>query len=237
MASESTSWAVIAEDPIVVRREYDFGGGMANATAVGFGDKRLLLISPPKDVAPEVLEELREYGEVVAVLEPNGMHHMGLDLCREVYPYAVTYLSEVAAARIAKKEKLDGALEPIEKLRELVGDAIEVLEVPSSKVGDVVIRAKTDRGMAWWFGDFIGNAPLMGNWLVRSIFKWTKSGPGFKVNRLFFKFFVTDRKVTRDWFIEQLKGTPVDLFIPAHGEPIQRAGLAEELTQMLTDAA
>ena len=236
MASKNTSWSVLCEEPIVVIREYSFGPGMANATAIGIGDNRLLLMSPPTAVEPEVLEELREYGEVVAILEPNGVHHMGLELCHEVYPYAVAYVSEVAARRIRKKEKYPGAFESLDKLRELLGDKVEVLEVPGNKVGDVIVRAQTDKGMAWWFGDFVGNGPLSGNWLIQRIFKWTRSGPGFKVNRLFFKVFVADKLKARDWFLGQLKTTPVDLFIPAHGEPIHRAGLAAELTQMMTDA-
>lgn len=236
MESNGTSWSVLTQDPIIVRREYSFGPGMANATAVAIGDGRLLLISPPTAVEPEVLEELREYGEVVAILEPNGVHHMGLELCHEIYPYAVAYVTEVAGRRIAKKEKNPGAFEPIENLRDLVGDKLDVLEVPGNKVGDVIVRAKTEKGMAWWFGDFIGNGPLPNNWLIKALIKWTKSGPGFMVNRIFFKLFVADRIKARDWFLDELKTTPVDLFIPAHGEPIQRAGLAEELTQMLAEA-
>ena len=41
MESNGTSWSVISEDPILVIREYSFGPGMANATAVGIGDEPL----------------------------------------------------------------------------------------------------------------------------------------------------------------------------------------------------
>ena len=94
----------------------------------------------------------------------------------------------------------------------------------------------TDKGLAWWVGDIVSNGPAPGNFFFKLMVKWTDSGPGFKVNRLFLKFFAQDQVAIRDFFIQQLAAHPIDVFMPAHGEPIIRPGLAAEVTEMFTKA-
>lgn len=225
----------MSKQPLLLRREYDFGIGVANSTAYEIDDGKLLLVSPPTGIE-SVYEELREHGEVVAIIELNGAHYMGLEEARAAFPFARVFASAAAGARITSKAQNPGDVESLDALRELVGDRIELLEIPGHKLGDVLIRARIDKGMAWWVGDVIGNAPFPNSLLVKLMMKWTDSGPGFKVNRLFLRFFAEDKVAWKEFYLEQLAAQPLDVLVPAHGDPIVREGLAAELTEMFGTA-
>ena len=235
MATKENGWEVISEQPLLLRREYSFGIGLANSTAFEIDDGKLLLISPPIGIEG-VYDELREHGEVVAITEINGAHYMGIEEARAAFPFARVFASAIAGERITNKAQNPGDVESLELFRELVGDRLEIVEVTGNKIGDVVLRAQTDKGMAWWVGDVVGNAPLPDNFLFKLMMKWTDSGPGFKVNRLFLKFFAQDKVAMRDFFLEQLSSHPLDVLIPAHGDPIVREGLGAELSEMFQAA-
>ena len=180
MATKENGWEVISKRPLLVRREYSFGFGMANSTALEIDDGKLLLISPPVGIE-NAYDELREHGEVVAITELNGAHYMGIEEARAAFPFARVFASAIAGERISSKAQNPGDVESLDLLRELVGDRLEIVEVAGSKLGDVVLRAQTDQGMTWWVGDVVGNAPMPANLLLRLMTKWTDSGPGFKV--------------------------------------------------------
>lgn len=235
MASKQNGWEVISERPLVVRREYSFGAGEANATAIEVEDGKLLLVSPPLGIEG-AYDELREHGEVIAISQLNGAHYMGIEEARAAFPFARVFASDTAATRIRNKAQDPGEIEPLDAFRELVGARLEIVEVPGHKLGDIILRAQTDMGMAWWTGDIVANMPPANNFLFRLANKWTDSGPGFKVNRLFLKFFAQDQVAIRNFFIEQLAAQPMDVFVPAHGDPILREDLATEMTEMFRTA-
>lgn len=232
MATTEDGWEVISKQPLLLRCEYNFGSGLANSTAIEVDEGKLLLISPPTGIE-NIYERLREHGDVVAITELNGAHYMGIEEARAAFPFARVFASEVAGARITNKAQNPGEVESLDLLRELAGDRIELLEVPGSKLGDVLMRAETDKGMAWWVGDAIGNAPLPDSFVIRLLVKWTDSGPGFKVNKLFLKFFASDAAAWKQFFVDQLAAHPIGLLVPAHGDPLARDGLAAELTEMI----
>jgi hypothetical protein len=235
MATKENGWEVISEQPLLLRREYSFGPGDANATAVEIDDGKLLLVSPPIGIEG-AYDELREHGEVIAISQLNGAHYMGIEEARAAFPFARVFASDTAGARITKKAQDPGDIESLDQFRELVGDRLEIVEVPGHKIGDIVLRARTDKGTAWWAGEVVGNMPPAESFLFRLANKWTDSGPGFKVNRLFLKFFAQDKVAIRNFFVEQLASHAMDVFIPAHGEPILREGLATELSEMFRTA-
>lgn len=235
MATNESMWEVISEQPLLLRHEYSFGLGEANSTAFEIDDRKLLLVSPP--IGSEgIYDELRQHGEVVAIAEINGAHYMGIEGARAAFPFARVFASDVAGERITNKAQNPGEVESLELFRELVGERLEIVEVPGHKIGDIVLRAQTDKGLAWWVGDVVGNAPAPDNFLFKVLTKWTDSGPGFKVNRLFLKFFAQDKVAIKNFYLEQLAAHPMDVFIPAHGDPIVRTGLETELTEMFRSA-
>lgn len=237
MATTIKGWTTLAEQPLVLIREYSFGQAKANAMAVGLPGQQLLIMSPPAGVSVEELRELNAVGKVVALLETNGAHHLGLGASREAFPQAVTYAAKRAAERIRKKGKDYGELAPLESLAPLLGDKVAVLAVEGDKIGDALVRVRTEKGIVLYTGDYIANIrELPKNFLFRLAFKLTDSGPGLKVFGLFFKFFVKDRAAARDFLIRELESNPPAILAPAHGDVVERSDLGATLVSMLRTA-
>lgn len=236
MATTISGWTTLAENPAVLVREYAFSGGRTNAMAVALPDRKWLFISPPSDLTAEEARAFSEHGEVVALLEHNGSHHMGLGPCRALFPNAVSYAEPAAAARIRKKSKDYGQLAPIDGLKALLGDKVSMVPIAGCKIGDVLVRARTDNGTVLYAGDFIANIQHLPNAFSRLLFKIFDSGPGLKVFRMFYKFFVADRIAARDDLIRELEANPPAIVVPGHGDVVTRAELGPTLVTMLRAA-
>jgi hypothetical protein len=237
MTTNVPGWSTLAEQPLVLIREYAFGPGTANALAVGLPNGKLMIVSPPVGVETAELKALSEHGDVVALLANNGAHHLGLSPCRRAFPDAVTYATARAGARIRDKGKDPGQLEPIQALQPLLGDAVSVFAVDGDKIGDVLVRVRTEKGVMLYVSDFIANIKsLPRNLIFRVMFKLTDSGPGLKVFRLFFRFFVADRVAARDFLVKELEANPPAVLLPAHGDVVARSDLASTLINMLRAA-
>jgi hypothetical protein len=227
-------WQTLAEAPLVMVREYAFGPGLSNALAVALPDRKLMIVGPPTGVPAESLKQLEAHGDVVALLAFNGVHHLGLAGCRAAFPHAVSYATQRAAARIRKKGKAPGELESIDTLRPLLGDNVSLVPVAGDKIGDVLVRIRTEKGTLLYAGDFLANIrKLPRNPLFRLMFRLTDSAPGFKVFRLFFSFFVKDRAAARDCLIEEIQANPPAIVVPAHGDIVTQSDLGPTLVSML----
>jgi glyoxylase-like metal-dependent hydrolase (beta-lactamase superfamily II) len=237
MSTHVKGWTTIAENPQVLVREYAFGPGLSNAMAVELPGGKLMVVSPPIGVPEAELRELGAIGDVVALVANNGGHHLGLGPTRAAFPKAVTYAAPAAAERIRSKGKDPGELEPVEALVPLLGDKVRVHAIDGCKVGDVVIWVKTEKGAVFYAGDFIANIQKPpGNLIFRLVFRLTDSAPGFKVFKLFFKFFVKDRAAAREHLIRELEANAPTILVPSHGDVITRSDLAPTLVSMLRAA-
>lgn len=233
-STQIPGWITLAEDPPVLVKEYSFGPGRANALAVGMPEGKWLIISPPPSLTRTEADAFAQQGGVVALVANNGAHHLGLGPSRALFPQAVTYAAPRAAARIRKKGQDYGELETIEKLRPLLGDRIAVVPVAGDKIGDVLLRVRTEKGVVLYAGDFIANMPqLPDKLLFRLIFRLTDSAPGLKVFKMFFTFFVADRKAACADLIRELEANPPAILVPAHGDVDSRADLGPTLLRML----
>jgi hypothetical protein len=230
-------WTTLAEDPLVLVHEYGFGAGKANALAVMLPNRRWMIVSPPLKLNEGEAQAFAVHGEVVALVENNGTHHMGLGPCRLRFPNAVTYAEPKAAARIRSKNKDAGQLEPIDALRPLLGDAVSIVAAEGCKIGDVIVRVKTERGTLFYASDFLANINRPPrNPFARLLFKLTGSGPGLRVFRIFFMVFVADRKAAIDFLIREVQADPPSVMVPAHGDVVAGADLTSTLLGMLRAA-
>jgi glyoxylase-like metal-dependent hydrolase (beta-lactamase superfamily II) len=237
MSTNVSGWTTLAEQPLVLLHEYVFGPAKANALAVRLPSGKFLLVSAPAGQIDPALQALSAQGEVIAMVAINGAHHLGLPVCRSAFPNAVSYATASARARILKKGKDPGQLEPIEKLVPLLGDKVSVIAADGCKIGDVLVRVQTERGTLLYVGDFIANIPeLPKNLLFRLMFKLTDSGPGFKVFGIFFKFFASNKGVLRDFLIREIESHPPAILVPGHGGVVDRPDLAPTLVSMLRSA-
>jgi hypothetical protein len=229
-----SGWTTLSEAPAVLVHEYGFGAGRANALAVQLPGRKWMIVSPPPKLTAAQAEAFGAHGEVVALVENNGTHHMGLAPCRTLFPNAVAYAEPLAAARIGKKNPSAGRLEPVAALRPLLGDAVSVIAAEGCKIGDVIVRVKSEKGVVLYTSDFIANInKLPRNPLFRLMFKLTGSGPGLKIFRIFFTFFVADKRAALAFLTREIEAHPPAIMVPAHGDVVARPDLASTLLGML----
>lgn len=234
---EPHGWTRLASDPLVLVRSYSFGGSAANALLVGLPGGKLLAVSPACGMTADELKALSAYGEVVALLENNGLHHLGLPPWRAAFPAAVAYAAPRAAARIRKKAKHPGPLEPLEALAPLLGENVSVVAVPGDKIGDVLVRVRTDKGTVLYLSDLVANITrLPKGWFARLPFRLTNSGPGLQLFGLFFMFFVADRNAAIRCVIQEVESNPPAIVVPAHGDVLARDGVHQSLLDVLQAA-
>jgi hypothetical protein len=205
--------------------------------AVRLPDRSFMVMSPPTAVTDAEKQAFLLAGGVSALVENNGVHHMGLGPWRARFPDAVSYAAPRAAARIRKKGKDPGQLEPIEKLQAKAGDKISLVEIAGDKIGDVCVRVQTGQGTLFYASDFFANIQVLpSNPIFKLAFKLTNSGPGLKVFNLFVKFFVADKRAARDCLIAELEAHPPGILVPAHGDVLSRKDLGQTLVGMLREA-
>ncbi len=239
MDTTSTGWTIIDRDAGVLFRSYTFNdaGGSATTWVARIGDGKLLAISPGKGFSDADHQDLAEFGEVVAVVAPNGFHHLGVAEWRTRYPNARFFAPKLAQARIAKKNPDAGTFEDLSELKALLPGNVSVREAPATKVGELWAWAKTADGYAWYASDLICNwesfpGPFFLNW----IWKWTKSGPGYKLFHFAMMAIVKDKKALfREW-LEDLKAHPPTHVVPAHGPCASHEGVGQQTIDMVAAA-
>ena len=172
MTATVPGWTQLAERPLVLAREYSFGAGRATALAVLLPDRKWMIVSPPRKLSEAEAAGFDALGSVVALVANNGTHYLGLGPCMARFPQAVTYATQRAAARIRKHTKDAGQLASEESLKPLVGENVALLAMDGDKIGDVLVRVKSERGTILYVSDMIANIQqLPKNFLFRLFFK------------------------------------------------------------------
>jgi hypothetical protein len=235
MQTTKNGWRIIDGDAGVLTYSYGFGGeGQANCFTAKLPGGGLMVISPPSRVSTEVMQDLAAYGEVVALVANNGYHHLGLAAWRKQFPKARCFAADGAAARIAKKSKDAGELEPLSALHGLLGSDVGVVEAPSSKVGETWAWAKIAGGHAWYASDVLINLErLPKSFIVRTLFKLSKSAPGYRVFNLAVRFIMKDRRASLGAMLEDVRKHPPTVMVPAHGSIVTQGSVATETEQLL----
>lgn len=229
-------WTIVDKDAGVLFREYRFNasGGRSNTFAARMPDRKMLVLSPATRLPEAAYEELLEFGDVGAVVANNGFHHLGVAEWRRRFPQARFYAAPESAARIKKKNPEAGDFEPISALARTLDGDLRVREAPSTKCGETWAWAKANSGNIWFASDVLANIPeLPKNFIVKTLFKLTKSGPGYKVFNLSLQFIAKDKKKMLSTMLEDLDAHPPSVIIPAHGAPLSQSGLAAETRQLI----
>lgn len=234
MQTTAHGWKVIDERAGVLSLSYAFSGeGQSNCFTARMPGGGLMIISPPSRVSDEVMADLEPFGAVEAIVANNGFHHLGIAKWRARHPNARCFAAPGAIERIAKKNADAGALEPLSALTPLLGSDVAVVETPSSKCGETWAWAKIDGGYAWYASDILANMELPKAFIVRTLFKLSKSAPGYRVFKLAVKFIIKDKRATFSRLREDLEAHPPTVMVPAHGEIVTGDSLAADTLRLV----
>lgn len=234
MQTTKHGWKIIDAERGVLTLTYEFGpGATSNCFVAKLASGGLLVISPPPKISTQELEDLAAYGTIEAIATNNGFHHLGLGRWRELFPEARVFAALGAAARIAKKSTNAGELEPLSALQPLLGDDVAIVETPASKCGETWAWAKIEGGYAWYASDILANMELPPKFMVRMLFKLTKSAPGYRVFHLAHKFIAKDKRAVLQAMLDDVRKHPPTVMVPAHGEILDAASTAKDTEQLL----
>jgi hypothetical protein len=226
MNSTPNGWKIFDGETPVLTYEYTFGAGSAVALAVGTG-AGVVVISPPCRVGAGVFDDLGRFGPVVALVAPNGFHHLGLALWHGRFPQASVFAPEHAVQRVQQKTGVQG-IRPVNEVAALCGPHLSLTEMPHCKTGEALVRVDGIKGPLWFITDVVTNMPtLPANLLARLVFQLSGSAPGLRFNNLAGLVIVRDKRRLKQWLAEQVAAAPPRWLIPSHGDIVDlRAGPA-----------
>ncbi|MGE5523533.1 MAG: MBL fold metallo-hydrolase [Rhodospirillaceae bacterium] len=217
MQSTASGWKVFDAEMPVMTCEYRFGPGTSTALAVG-GARGVMVVSPPYHPDDALFDALAPYGPVVALIASNAFHHLGLPEWKRRFPEAPVYAPAQAIARVERKTKITG-IRPLADAAGIAGRDVELIDMPHYKTGELLVRIKSSRGLAWYVTDFMMNMPeLPRNPIGRLMFKLTNSAPGLKFNNLVPLFMVKDKAALKHWLAQEFDKAPPQWIIAAHGD-------------------
>ncbi len=185
---------------------------------VELGDRKVCLINPIKGSPNDVIESIKDIGEVAFILAPNHYHNKGVEEHCDHFDRGILCSSAAAIPRLKKITGL--ALQNTNKLAKALPKGMSLLTPPGLKTGEVWLRIKQKKELVWIVTDaFCGpDAPdeeSKDNW------------PDFP--KLFPRVGVKERDVYRIWLINQIKEDEPTTVIPCHGGLLQPDDLAEQL--------
>ena len=219
MGASAHGWKVFDAGKPILTYEYSFGPGVANALAVG-GNDGLVVVSPPCRVAAGVFDDLSRYGPVRALVASNAFHYLGLPEWKARFPDAAVFAPVQSIARVARQSSLSG-IRPLSEAAPMTGAAVELVDMPHYKTGEVLVRVTTERGVVWYVTDVIMNLPVLPrNPIFKLMFRLSGSGPGPRFNNIAPLFMVQDKAALRRWLCEEFRKAPPDWLIATHGDVV-----------------
>jgi hypothetical protein len=231
-------WTILDRAARIWCYEYGFSrSGKANCFVAGLPAGKLLVLSPAHRLPAAAFADLKAIGEVAAVVASNGFHHLGVAAWRDRYPRARFFSPSLSRERIRKKNPGAGTLEPLSELLPLLGDGVVLREAPATRCGEMWAIARVDGGHAWFVSDVLANLPVLpSNLLLKLLFQWTRSAPGYRVFHLGLNFIVRDKKLVLRTLLDDLEAFPPSIVVPAHGSPLLHESVAAVTTTLVRAA-
>ena len=205
---------------------------MINCFAFSIRDGGLMVVSPAMNPTTALFDELDALGEVRAIVSPGAFHHLGMPAWKERYPSVPLHATSSGISHIAKQHKgIDLGLQGIEALGPLLPENIHLAETPGAKHPDLVAFIEGQDGKWTWFtNEILGNSPsLPGNFLVRTVFKLTKSAPGLRVITPALWLIGGKKPSVKAFLTDQLASRPPSRLIPCHGDVLAADDLAARI--------
>jgi len=220
-------WTVVEPSLPALLCTYSFGPGIANALAPAV-DGGVVVVSPPANPAESTFTELEKHGAVKAIIAPNAFHTMGLAPWKARYPDVPVFAPAQSIKRVEKRSKVSG-IRPVAEAKEILGDRVELVDMPHYKTGEILVRWRVEGGWAWYLTDVIMNMDKAPKGVFGAVFRWTRSAPGLRRNAVAGMFMVKDKRALYAWLVEQAEKTPPRLIVACHGDTATPSDPAAEI--------
>lgn len=232
MKTTPNGWRIIEEQRPALTREYSFGPGMATTLVIGLGGGRLMVVSPAAGLYKAAHEELKDYGDVVALLAPNSFHHLGIAAWLAQWPNAKAYAAGESLARLNRKCSAGPVFKPLSEFP--LPEGVLIDNPPGLKNSDLVLRVKTEHGWLWYFNDLLMNLRALPTQpLVRLLFTLTGAKTGLSAPKMPQLLLVRDKHATGNWLLAELDARPPAIVVFGHGDPIASTALGKDLKTVI----
>jgi len=221
------SWAAVEGTDLRVA-DYRVPGLPCRSAAVSLNDGTELVFSPGAALLDAFVEEGREASVLVTC---NSYHHMGLAKWKARFPDATVCAGRGALARLAKKGQR--CVADIASIQDRLPAGVSIIEVPSTRIGEVWLRSETDEGVSWVVGDSFFNMRAARRLGPRTLQRVAKSGPGLSMSHLMKWGGLSDRAAFRRWFLAQLDADRPRVLVPMHGEICASEEICGELRRLV----
>lgn len=238
METTENGWKVLNRAAGVLIYEYSFAkNAFANTFVARMANDKLLVVSPATRISAAALADLREFGDVGAIIAPNGFHHLGVAEWRKAFPAARIFAAPETVLRVRKKNPEAGPFEPLSLVSLMTGPRIGVGEVENTKCGETWVWVEVQGGHIWFVSDMLANIPKLPSHPVGKLLFWlTKSAPGYRVFHMAMTFMVKDKRGTLRALSDEMKQRPPTVVVPAHGLPVEGPDVAEKTQAVLAAA-
>jgi hypothetical protein len=224
-----SSWNIVDADRGIAWLEYPFRKGAWATTFVFRGKDGLVVVSPASGLDDAAYDAIAELGEVRALVATNTFHHLGQAAWRARFPKAESYAAPAAVAKLAKKSKV-----PYRPIGELVlPDDAHAHVLPGVNNGEILCTVQTKNGSVWYTGDVFTNIQRTPGPPFSWLFKWTDSGPGFRLFKLGLFLFAKDKPALKQHLEALLAGHPPSTIVPGHGPALSTPDLPGETRAQL----
>jgi hypothetical protein len=235
METTSKGWNVLDRDSGILWRQYSFGPALATTLVFRGAGDGLIALSPGNNIDEKALDELSDFGNVVALVASNAYHWLGQPMWRKRFPAARSFAPAQGIKRLARKMP-DLHVEPLAALAPLLGDRATVVEPPGFRVGNAFATVRGTSATCWYPSDLLSNIPkLPPGFVFRTLMSMTDSAPGYRLFRPSVWLQVKDKPAVRSWIGEELAKLGRLTVVPGHGPPIEGPDLAASTNALLAN--
>lgn len=213
------TWGIVESSLPAWSYTYGFGGGEARSLAVAV-EGGVVVVSPPSRPSEAVFEGLAALGALRGIVAPNAFHTLGVAPWRARFPEVPVFAPTQAIARVQKQSGVR-AIRPVAELSSMLGERVQIVDMPHYRTGEILVRWRVEGGWAWYLTDVILNLKTPPGGVFGAVFRVTKSAPGLRRNAVAGTFMVRSRRALYGWLIEQAEQTPPRLIVPCHGEVVR----------------
>jgi hypothetical protein len=205
--------------------------------AIRLIDGSFMVYSPIPSVDEKIWRALDQMGPVSAILAPNHYHNLGLQPCLRRYGKLRLIAAADAIPRLSKKTAL--VFETTEALSQLLPKDLKWATPESLKAGEVWLYTQTvdgsgsDRKQLLIVCDAFFNMRHAKSGLIHIIFRLAGTYPGLRVSRLFPLIGAKDLDQYKAWLQAFFARVRPNVLIPAHGDIVEGADLADKLLALL----
>jgi hypothetical protein len=189
------------------------GGSLRRMTVARLRDGRLVVHNAIA-LDRERMAELDAFGEVAAILVPNGWHRQDARIWKDRYPKAKVYCPTKTTRKVAQVVAVDGSYETAPQ-----DDTVEITHLRGVREAEGFVRVQAPAGNTVIFNDVILNMPKTGGPIGFMIAPTGRPS----IPRMMRWMTVKDRRALGAHLSELAGDTSLERIVVGHGNTIEAA--------------